>query len=451
MLSAMGFIMIALIIILLIKEKMSPVAVMVIIPTIAAFLLGTNINDLSTYVSDGMDSIKSNAFMFIFSILFFGIMSDVGVFNALVDKLAAWAADNPVKITVSTALIAIIAHLDGSAAATLLITVPAMLPIYRRMGMRSQTLLTIIASSVGVMNLLPWGGPTVRAATVIGMDPTDLWRVLIPIQILGVVLALGIAVILGVRERKYAVANVNLSNSNESVKARTESAGAAIDKDADKKEELDPRFKKLLPVNVILTIGIIALLMANKAIDLPSYYVFMIGTVLAMIINFPNLKDQNAQIKKHAASALSIVATIMAAGVMVGIMEGTGMLEAMANTLINIIPESMGKYIHVIFGILGGPLGMITGTDAYFYGILPPLAGVGEAFGVKSIYTAIAMILGKNCILLLSPMVPATWLGLGLFDDEITLRGHIKSSFGWCYGMSLIMLLFGILFGIIAV
>lgn len=450
MLSAMGFIMIALIIILLLKEKMSPVAVMVIIPTIAAFLVGTNINDLSAYVTDGMDSIKSNAFMFIFSILFFGIMSDVGVFDALVDKLAAWAADNPVKITVSTALIATIAHLDGSAAATLLITVPAMLPIYRKMGMRSQTLLTVIAASVGVMNLLPWGGPTVRAATVIGMDPTDLWRELIPIQILGVFLSLGTAVILGLREKKYALANVNLTNSTVTVNARTETSGPAIDKEAEEKE-VNPRFKKLLPVNIILTIGIIGLLMANKVVDLPSYYVFMLGTVIAMIINFPNLKDQNAQIKKHAASALSIVATIMAAGVMVGIMEGTGMLDAMANTLINIIPESLGKYIHVIFGILGGPLGMITGTDAYFYGILPPLAGVGEAFGIKSIYTAIAMILGKNCILLLSPMVPATWLGLGLFDDEITLRGHIKSSFGWCYGISLIMLIFGILFGIIAV
>lgn len=443
MLSAVGFIMIALIIILLLKEKMSPVAVMILIPTIAAFVVGTGIEYLSTYVKDGMDSIKSNAFMFIFSILFFGIMSDVGVFDALVDKLSAWAASNPVKITVSTAIIAIIAHLDGSAAATLLITVPAMLPIYRRLGMRSQTLLTIIAVSIGVMNLLPWGGPTVRAATVIGMDPTDLWRKIIPIQILGVVLALSIAVILGLREKKYALASTGVNVS-------TQATDQSTDKDNVKKE-LEARFKKLLPVNIILTIGIIGLLMANSVIDLPSYYVFMLGTVLAMIINYPNLKDQNGVIKKHAASALSIVATIMAAGVMVGIMEGTGMLDAMAQSIIGIVPQSLGKYIHVIFGILGAPIGMVVGTDAYFYGILPPLASVGEAFGIAQIDTAIAMLLGKNCILLLSPMVPATWLGLGLFDDEITIRSHIKASIGWCYGMSLVMLLFGFVFGIIAI
>lgn len=443
MLSAVGFIMIALIIILLLKEKMSPVAVMILIPTIAAFVVGTGIEDLSTYVKDGMDSIKSNAFMFIFSILFFGIMSDVGVFDALVDKLSAWAASNPVKITVSTAIIAIIAHLDGSAAATLLITVPAMLPIYRRLGMRSQTLLTIIAVSIGVMNLLPWGGPTVRAATVIGMDPTDLWRKIIPIQILGLVLALSIAVILGLREKKYALASTGVNVS-------TQATDQSTDKDNVKKE-LEARFKKLLPVNIILTIGIIGLLMANSVIDLPSYYVFMLGTVLAMIINYPNLKDQNGVIKKHAASALSIVATIMAAGVMVGIMEGTGMLDAMAQSIIGIVPQSLGKYIHVIFGILGAPIGMVVGTDAYFYGILPPLASVGEAFGIAQIDTAIAMLLGKNCILLLSPMVPATWLGLGLFDDEITIRSHIKASIGWCYGMSLVMLLFGFVFGIIAI
>lgn len=443
MLSAVGFIMIALIIILLLKEKMSPVAVMILIPTIAAFVVGTGIEDLSTYVKDGMDSIKSNAFMFIFSILFFGIMSDVGVFDALVDKLSAWAASNPVKITVSTAIIAIIAHLDGSAAATLLITVPAMLPIYRRLGMRSQTLLTIIAVSIGVMNLLPWGGPTVRAATVIGMDPTDLWRKIIPIQILGVVLALSIAVILGLREKKYALASTGVNVSTQATDQSTDKGNV--------KKELEARFKKLLPVNIILTIGIIGLLMANSVIDLPSYYVFMLGTVLAMIINYPNLKDQNGVIKKHAASALSIVATIMAAGVMVGIMEGTGMLDAMAQSIIGIVPQSLGKYIHVIFGILGAPIGMVVGTDAYFYGILPPLASVGEAFGIAQIDTAIAMLLGKNCILLLSPMVPATWLGLGLFDDEITIRSHIKASIGWCYGMSLVMLLFGFVFGIIAI
>lgn len=307
MLAAVGFIMIALIIILLLKEKMSPVTVMVLIPTIAAIIVGTGVDDLSTYVKDGMDSIKSNAFMFIFSILFFGIMSDVGVFDALVDKLSAWASSNPVKITVSTAIIAIIAHLDGSAAATLLITVPAMLPIYKRLGMRSQTLLTIIVASIGVMNLLPWGGPTVRAATVIGMDPTDLRRKIIPIQILGVILALVIAVILGLREKKLTL-NLNPANSAGTVNVNTGSKAKNL---ADKKE-LEPRLKKLLPVNIILTIGIIALLMANKVIDLPSYYVFMIGTVLAMIIDYPNLKDQNGIIKKHAASALSIVATIMA-------------------------------------------------------------------------------------------------------------------------------------------
>lgn len=447
MLSAVGFIMIALIIILLLKEKMSPVAVMILVPTVAAFIVGTGINDLSQYVSDGMDSIKSNAFMFIFSILFFGIMSDVGVFDALVEKLAVWAADNPIKITVATAIIAIIAHLDGSAAATLLITVPAMLPIYKKLGMRPQTLLTIIAASIGVMNLLPWGGPTVRAATVIGMDPTDLWRQLIPIQILGVFLALGVAIILGLREKRLAVGSKNVGVSDD---VNLHIKDGLPSEDVEDKQ-LDERLKKLRPVNIILTIGIIVLLMANSVIDLPSYYVFMIGTVLAMVINFPNLKEQNDQIKKNAASALSIVATIMAAGVMVGIMEGTGMLDAMADTIINIIPQALGRFTHIIFGILGAPIGMIVGTDAYFYGILPPIANVGEAFGISQLNTAIAMLIGKNCILLLSPMVPATWLGLGLFDDKISIRGHIKASFGWCFGISLIMLFAALLFGIISI
>lgn len=259
------------------------------------------------------------------------------------------------------------------------------------------------------------GGPTVRAATVIAMAPTDLWRHLIPIQILGVFLALTVAVILGLREKRLAVGSANVGISDDvNIEVKKELPSEYFD---DKK--LDERLKKLRPVNIILTIGIIGLLMANSVIDLPSYYVFMLGTVIAMVINFPNLKDQNEQVKKNAASALSIVATIMAAGVMVGIMEGTGMLDAMAETIIGVITEALGKFTHIIFGILGAPIGMIVGTDAYFYGILPPIVSVGEAFGISQLNTTISMLIGKNCILLLSPMVPATWLGLGLFDDKI--------------------------------
>lgn len=208
---------------------------------------------------------------------------------------------------------------------------------------------------------------------------------------------------------------------------------------------LDPRFKKLLPVNVIITIIIIGILVWDK---FPSYFVFMIGLSIALIVNYPNLKLQNEKIKEHAASALQISMTIMSAGIMVGIMDGTGMIQAMAGTLTSIIPGVLGRFIHVIFGVLALPLGMITGTDAYFFGLMPPIIEVGEVFGVAGINTAKTMLIGKNVALMISPLVPATWLSLGLVED-LQVGDHIKFSFLWLYAISIIMLIIGFAAGII--
>lgn len=430
MLSLVGFLLVLAIIVLLLKGKMSPIVVLVLVPSLAALLIGTNIADLKEMIGAGMKTVSNNSILFIFSIIFFCIMSDVGVFDVIVDKLVAMAGENVIAITVATGIIGIIAHLDGATATTVLITIPTMYPIYKRMGIRPQVLLCLTACSMGVMNLLPWGGPVARAATVLGVDATGLWLKLIPIQIFGIVSTITLAVILGTIEKKRGAGTTLKIDS--SVVEKT-------------KEELDPRFKKLLPLNIILTIAVIGLLMVDV---LQSYYVFMIGLSLALCINYPNLKAQNEKIKEHAASALTISATILSAGIMVGIMDGTGMIEAMAITLTNIIPSALGRFNHLIFGFLALPMGMLVGTDAYFFGLMPPIIEVGKAFGVEGINTAMAMLIGKNVSLMISPLVPATYLALGLVED-LELKDHIKFSFKYLYPVSVLMVIAGLVFGII--
>ena len=111
---------------------------------------------------------------------------------------------------------------------------------------------------------------------------------------------------------------------------------------------------------------------------------------------------------------------------MVGVFDGTGMLEAMASAIMAIIPAALGKYIHIIFGILALPLGLCVGTDAYFYGIMPLVMQVGETYGVASLNTALTMLIGKNLALMVSPLVPATYLAIGLTGTE--LKDHMKLS-----------------------
>ena len=224
--------------------------------------------------------------------------------------------------------------------------------------------------------------------------------------------------------------------------------GEEIEEDAKEKKEAEDLRKsnKYLIFNFLLTVGVIALLSTGIG---KSYVIFMLGLCILLAVNYPNQKLQDKLIKKHAPAALIISATLFAAGAMVGVFDGTGMLEAMASAIMAIIPAALGKYIHIIFGILALPLGLCVGTDAYFYGIMPLVMQVGETYGVASLNTALTMLIGKNLALMVSPLVPATYLAIGLTGTE--LKDHMKFSIPPYYLVSLLMLAFGVLLGIVTI
>ena len=60
--------------------------------------------------------------------------------------------------------------------------------------------LTIIVALA--LNMLPWGGPLGRVATVLEMDAVVLWRDLIVVQAMGLAMLLALAVFLGLREQR---------------------------------------------------------------------------------------------------------------------------------------------------------------------------------------------------------------------------------------------------------
>ena len=410
MVAAVGFIMIIVIVALLLKGKMSPIVVLVVVPAIAALILGHNPVAVADMIKEGVKTTTNNGILFIFSVIYFGVLSDTGLFDIIVDWLVKKAGSNVIAVTVATAIIATIAHLDGTTATTVLITIPALYP-----------------------NLLPWGGPTARAATVLEMDANDLWHILIPVQIIGMIINIILAILLGMLAIKHGAGK---------------GAGVEVEVDQKAAAEADALRKKtpFLVFNLILTIVVIAILSMGLA---TSYVVFMVALCILLAVNYPDQKLQDKLIKKHAPAALIISATLFAAGAMVGVFDGTGMLTEMANAIMGIIPAALGKYIHVIFGLLALPLGLCIGTDAYFYGIMPLVMQVGETYGVASLSTAVAMIIGKNIALMVSPLVPATFLAIGLTGTE--LKDHMKFSIPPYYLISVITVIISVILGIIPV
>ena len=430
MVAVVGFAMIICIVALLLKGKMSPIVVLTVIPAVAALILGHGPVEIADFIKEGVKTTTNNGILFIFSVIYFGVMSDTGMFDVIVNFLVKKAGNNVIAVTVATAIIATIAHLDGTTATTVLITIPALYPVYKAMKIDSKILLCLTGACMGVMNLLPWGGPVARAATVLSMDANDLWHILIPIQIVGLIFNIVVAVLLGMLAIKQGAGA---------------GKGEKVEQDQKtKNEETALRRPKLLIFNLALTIALIAVLSAGLV---TSYVAFMIALSLALAVNYPDLKTQDKLVKKHAPAALIISATLFSAGAMVGIFDGTGMLTGMANAIMSIIPGFLGQFIHIIFGILALPLGLCIGTDAYFYGIMPLVMQVGETYGVASLSTALTMVIGKNLALMVSPLVPATYLAIGLTDVE--LKDHMKFSIPIYWGISIVMLVIGVIFGIV--
>ena len=457
----LGLLTIAAIVFTLFKSKMQPAIAFIVFPAILAVimvLLGRySFDDIATMIKSGFSSTGPTAALFVFSVLYFGIMTDAGMFDVIIGKLMKLVGDNVIGVCVVTAIIALVGHLDGGGASTFCIVIPAMLPVFKRMHMRPTTLLRIAVLAMGVLNLMPWAGPTMRAASVLGMEAGALWRTILPIQIFGIVLALVHAVLSGLLEKRRGA---GLHGKLAQVEGEVDLKEALHE---DKANELAR--PKLFIVNILLTIAIIAMLIWDV---FPSYVPFMIGCALALFINYGfSAKMHKKIINLHAGPALMMCSTLMGAAVLMGVLTTSigvdgkaisakvmklpadalpSVVRCLANIVSSILPSALGQHLPLIIGILSVPLALAFDTDSYFYGMLPVMIGIGQAFGVNALPIAVAMVVCRNCATFISPMVPATLLGTGLAEVEI--KDHIKASFLYVWGFSILCMIFAAIFGI---
>lgn len=432
MLALIGFLIIIVMMVLVFKSKALPAFCFAVLPIIGAFICGFNLTEISEFIGKGVGSTWQTAILFIFSVTYFGIMNDAGLFDKLVDGLVQKAGKNITLILLFTSIIAMIGHIDGAAATTYLITIPTMLPIYKKMKIRPTVLLLLCGAATGIMNLVPWGGPTIRAASTAGVDATELWIKMIPMQIFGLVALLAIAVFLGrVETKRIAKLGLSMDTETEEIIAQKEADNSL-------------KRPKLLWFNLLFTLILIIALVRKW---LPTYAVFMVGTIIVLAVNYPDPQLQQKRIQAHAPSSIMLTVTLLCAGVFLGIMTQSGMVLEMSTVLINALPVGLQRYLHYIVGALGAPLGMVLGPDPYYYGIMPIIGQIVEPFGITLDTVGRAMLIGENVGLSVSPVVPPTFLAIGLAGVE--LKEHIKFSFLPLWALSVVMMLFAIVIGII--
>ncbi|MET9510648.1 CitMHS family transporter [Streptomyces flavidovirens] len=470
MLTILGFVMIATFLVLIMMKKMSPIAALVLIPTLFCVLVGQGAK-LGDYVLEGVGNLAPTAAMLMFAIVYFGVMIDVGLFDPIVRGILRFCKADPLRIVVGTAVLAAIVSLDGDGSTTFMITVSAMYPLYKRLGMSLVVMTGVAATANGVMNTLPWGGPTARAATALKLDAADIFVPMIPALAVGLAFVFVLAYVLGRRERK----RLGYLTLDEVVEAEPEvlvtaggggteprkslgggaGPGAGTDADAGPAyaadgggfQGLDPNRPTLRPKLYWFNAGLTVVLLAAMILELlPIPVLFLIGAALALTVNYPNMTDQKARIAAHADNVLNVAGMVFAAAVFTGVLTGTGMVKHMADWLVGAIPEGMGPHMAIVTGLLSLPLTYFMSNDGFYFGVLPVLAEAGAAHGVSSLEIARASLVGQ-ALHMSSPLVPAVYVLVGM--AKVEFGDHTKFTVKWAALTSLVVLGAGIVFGII--
>ena len=477
MLIALGFSMIAVFMYLILAKRLTPTLALVLVPL--AFALVVTATGIGAPTEDGvvdsiMDSIKSfapTATLLFFAIIYFGTMIDVGLFDPMIRFILRAVRNDPVRLVVFTAVLAGLVSLDGDGSTTFIITVSALLPIYLKLGM-SPVVLTVVANLAnGVLNILPWGGPTVRAATVLDVSPSELFNPMVPGMVLGILTVVVLAYFLGRSERRRLLASGRtLERVAESLRkvpvgagvggsAGTGPVGDGGDDQAERQADdaahadivssLDPNRPTLRPKLIWFNLGLTVALLTLLGLDiLPLALVFVAATAVALVVNFPKQDDQVAAIKSHASSIVSVVAMVFAAAVLVGVLSGTGMVSAMANGIVAAVPASLGPWFAVITGVLSMPLTFFLTNDAFYFGILPILTEAAGHYGIAPVEMARASIIGQP-VHMTSPLVPALLLLVSL--ARVSLADHHKKVIWRSVVCSLVMLATAVGLGVIPV
>lgn len=366
----------------------------------------------------GVIKVTPSAMIPIFAVIYFGIMIDAGLFDPMVNRILKLVKGDPVKITIGAAVLAMLVSLDGDGTTTFIISVSAMLPITTKLKMNPLILPFAVGMAAGVMNPLPWSGPTTRVMAVLHADSSAIFTPIVPAMAVGIAWVLFACYYVGKKERKrLGVMHIDEHTFD----------GLGEDQSAKRPQ--------LFWFNCILTVLMIVVLLMDI---MPMATIFMIGFALAITVNYPNLEEQTKRLKAYAGEVLMIVTLIFSAGCFTGILSETKMITEMAKTLVSLIPEHMGSLLPLSVAVTSMPLSLVFPTDAYYFGVLPVIYEMAASLGIDPVQIGRAAVLGQMTVgFPISPLAAATLVLISV--SRVNLIDHQKFMFFWAFGTTLIM------------
>ncbi|WP_342042871.1 CitMHS family transporter [Bacillus sp. OTU2372] len=432
MLALLGYLTIGVFLFLIMTKRLSVIISLVLMPIVFGLISGAGAK-LGPMMLDGIQKVAPTGIMVGFAVLYFGLMMDAGLFNPIISCMIRIVKGDPLKVVIGTAIVTMLVALDGEGASTFMITISAFLPLYKRLGMNPLVLSGVVALGAGVMNIAPWGGPTARAMTVLHTDSVELFNPVLPAMLGGIVWVLFSAFWLGKKERAR-LGIIDVKNLYGDV--MSEQAAA-----------IEGKRPQMFWFNALLTLLLlIALVMAW----LPMPVLFIVAFVIALLVNYPKLRDQQERLTNHAGNVVMVSTMIFAAGIFTGILTGTKMIDAMASSFVSIIPAQHAELLPILVAITSMPLSLVFTPDAYYFGVLPIISETALNFGMDSIEVGRAAILGQMTTgFPLSPLTASTFILVGL--SGVDLGEHQRFIFKWAFATTIVMTIIALATGAISI
>ena len=302
-------------------------------------------------------------------------------------------------ICIITVLVSLITEIDGSVTSTYLVTIPMMLPLYKKLKIDPKVLLLLCSATMCALFVTPWNGRTLRAATLLeGIESPQnyIFMKMLPMMLIYIALCIVLAVILARIQIKKGAGKVSADVDTQTM--------------------------------------------------MQAYFVFAVGLIVALSVNYPDLKLQGSLLKKYSQEMYSTACAVFLSGVVVGVLSESGMMDAMVDFLIRIIPGTMGPWVYLIIALFSTPLMLIFTNDIWQYALVPIVAGVSSKFGIPNEIVVLTLLMNMGAMI--SPVAqPQIYLACDLADGT-ELADYVKFSFVPLWILSVLWVVIGYCIGV---